>query len=235
MHISKFIGATLILLAIFSCNNSHTTSKADSISVKEPIIIPVEEVEEPIRQLNKISVNTIESDTMNFEEDSNFGIGDDDAFTAEDFTVHRVRDGLVSDDIKKLNDYCLTTSVKSKFSGRDTFMIIIWFPGIAGRRNDTLISVSKLEIFNGDRSSYHNWEKSGGIKKMSLAINQEVLDSAIILENTYKLQIIDFSYRPLYNISGNRDTIKVIVEEIYPGVNGTYGLSELKLDAWRFY
>jgi hypothetical protein len=69
---------------------------------------------------------------------------------------------------------------------------------------------------------------------MSLGINQGIIDT-VVLENTYKMQIVDFSFKPLYNKSGYSDTIKIVVEDIYPGANNTYSISELKLDAKRLY
>ena len=136
----------------------------------------------------------------------------------------------------KLNDYDLTTAAKYHFNGNDTILIVIYFPGLSdGDRRDTLISVKKLDLFNGDRRSYSTWKKSGGIKKISLAINQTVIDTAIFFQNTYKIQEADFSFKPLYSMRGYKDTIRIVVKEIYPGIDNEYNISELKLGARRYY
>ena len=235
------INLVVLLLLICSCNNNKISTgegilsnqtDSDSLNVNSSSL---DKFGDTLHKQNRVFVTTIETDTMNIEEDASFGVGDDDAFTAEDFKLYKIRDGVSYDLSNKLNDYNLTTAVANKFNIRDTFIIVVYFPGLGNKmKQDTNVIVEKLLVFNGDRSNYNNWKKSGGIKKMSLGINQGIIDT-VVLENTYKMQIVDFSFKPLYNKSGYSDTIKIVVEDIYPGANNTYSISELKLDAKRLY
>lgn len=216
------------------CNSSGERDSTQG--VVDTMIKSQQPSRDTLPTVNRVVVSTTENDNMNFEEDSNYGIGDDDAFTAEDFKVYRIKNDSTSPALRGMNDYSLTTAVTGSFSGRDTIILVIWFPGLVNsERKDPLISVSGLSIFNGNRHSYQLWKESGGIRKMSLAINQQVLDTGIILQNTYKHQYLDFSYKTLYNFSGHRDTIKIIVEDIYPEKDNEYSISEIKLDAIRYY
>ena len=238
------INLVALLLFICSCNNNKNRISTEEGALSNQTGLDslnfnsssLDKFDDTLHLQNKAFIITIEKDTMNFEEDASFGVGDDDAFTAEDFKIYRIFDGISYDLSNKLNDYNLTTSVTNKFNIRDTFIIVVYFPGLGNKmKQDTNVIVEKLLVFNGDRNNYNDWKKSGGIKKMSLGINQEIIDT-VALANTYKMQIVDFSFKPLYNKSGNSDTIKIVVEDIYPGTNNnTYSISELKLDAKRLY
>lgn len=185
-----------------------------------------------------LSIEVWESDTFDVESDNNYGVGDDDMFTADDLHIYKLSGEKPVDVAGKLNDYNLTTALRSSFVSdkRDTFILVVNFPGLAGRQKiDTNIVVDKIEIFNGNRKSPVDWKKGGAAKEIVVYKNTVVLGS-LALENTYKKQTINLLRTPLYNVTGATDTIKLVVTSIYPGAkNNTYYLSEVKLRGERRY
>ena len=90
----------LIGIIAGGCNSSNKLPAADDsllskIAASEDTASSVNHstLKDTLDGINKVVVTTIESDTMNFEEDSNYGIGDDDAFSAEDFKVYSIKNG----------------------------------------------------------------------------------------------------------------------------------------------
>ncbi|SHL81397.1 hypothetical protein SAMN05444266_10580 [Chitinophaga jiangningensis] len=106
----------------------------------------------PLDLRNRILLTVIDSDTMDFDSDATYGIGDDDAFTAEDFKVYKVFNGVSYEISDKLNDYYLTISISNRFSRRDIFLLVIYFLGLSNKmQRDTNIIARKLIVFNGNR------------------------------------------------------------------------------------
>jgi hypothetical protein len=244
----RFLLAPSVFLLVMTaaCNNSIPSSKTASDSghhvnvadspttdskVSSSLILMPEEPE------GSLSVSVAASDTFDVESDMAYGVGDDDMFTANDMGVLKLSNGQYINAAHQLNDYNLTTAFSGHLANGqpDTFLLIINFPGLYGGKGDTAIIVNEIEIFNGNRKNLSAWKNNGAVRDV-LVYNGYMLSGAAVLEHTFKSQTIDLSRCPIYNLRGNADTIRLLVNSIYANKkDSTYCLSEIKLWGKRMY
>lgn len=233
----------LLLIAVCGCQNQKIPSgdtttrlvKNDSNIVLETITAsnPSINNKPPSPEIN-------ENDTINYEEDIDYGIGDDDLFQADDFKIIKTTGDTIGSEINKLNDYNLATFYKSNFvTGKnDTLLLIVSFPGLRrGLNRDTTIVIDEISFFNGNRHSKKEWEMSGKVKAISILNNHQLIGD-FKLADTYKYQSIWLNSRSIANIRGTTDTIAIVIKDIYPGIGkeaDSYSLSEIKFGGIKKY
>lgn len=187
-----------------------------------------------------LNVSIYKQDIINPKDDSNYGVGDDDLFSADDFSVIKVKNGKAENVTSKLNDYNLLSAYKGflKPDEFDTLDVIIFFKGLTHLKSaDTLICIKSIDFFNGNRASLSAWKKSGRVEEIALYHNRACLGRAN-MANTFKCQSISFgSSNFVYNRRGQRDTIRVVLKSLYKNsvLPSSYSISELKLNGIKFY
>jgi hypothetical protein len=170
------------------------------------------------------------------QEDSNFGAGDDDLFTGDDdCKIYTLRKG-VPIKTRKLNDYNLQTAYEYKpnmNNKEDTLIAFFDLPGFRSR-NDTILIIDELNIFNGNRKSITDWKKSVKAKNIQLLYRDKCIGN-LTLKNTYKMQTIKLRYNSLVVKGGER--LKIIVTTTYDSLNlkKGYSLSEITFSGIKKY
>lgn len=186
-----------------------------------------------------LSVTVSQIDTFDYERDSQYGVGDDDLFMANQPKVYLVSNGKAKNLAKSLDDYNLTTSADLIMgpSHPDTLILVVEFPGLNSNiSKDTLAMINSIGIYNGKRKSNIDWEKSGKIKNIEVFHNKTFEGYATLL-NTYKYQSVNFK-KPVILNRGRIDTFSIIVKSTYSKklLSGEqYSISEIKLEGEKKY
>lgn len=221
----------LFLWALVSCTQTNAPQKGN-----EPLEVEHSKTE---NNCDTLSVIVSQTDTFDYEADSQYGVGDDDLFTANDPKIYKINNGKWNDISNILDDYNLTTSVDLLLNNKnpDTFCIVVKFPGLTSLSNiDTLGLVNSIAIFNGKRTSVSYWKKSGKVKEIEL-LHNGLSQGCTQLINTYKYQTVNFK-KPIALLKGKSDTFSIIVKSTYPISKielQKYSISEIKLEGERRY
>lgn len=181
-----------------------------------------------------LSVHVAENDTINFDDDSEYGVGDDNIFTYQEFYLVS-SDTIKNIELEKLNDYNLSTAyLNNTFNGKfDTLYIINDYSEYPKVYSDTALVIDNVSIFNGNRLSLNDWEKSIKVKDMEIHHKGQCFGK-FSLENTYKAQFVNLN-NGIPILYGTKDSIMLVIKSVYAPPTNTvgYSISEVKLDGYK--
>ncbi|MDI9312560.1 MAG: hypothetical protein QM535_20280 [Limnohabitans sp.] len=183
-----------------------------------------------------LPVYVSKNDTFDIEADMEYGIGDDDLFSANNFKLYRFDSGVLHDASDMLDDYNLTTAAKFKHKKSDTLFAIFSFPNIISSEKDTLAIIKSITIFNGNRKSMQKWKVSRKIRQLEFFHRGNILGCAE-LQNTFKYQNVNLLHN-IYVHPKQSDTIIIVIKSIYSNTinkSNTYEISEIKIEGEKKY
>jgi hypothetical protein len=213
MNITKMkYSFCVVLILMMSCGDERKEAGTKSVCPALPVSVSI-------------------SDSINADEDAEFGVGDDGLFTAREpqfFSNGNEAPGL--------SDYNLQSAWHDQFNGSspDTLMAVIAFTGFD--QPDTAILINEMFLFNGDRKNLNSWQGSGKIKNIRILFHEQCIGTAV-LENTLKMQTINLKNNQIPIKSGMIDTIKIIVAGLHGSSKKStnYSISEIGFSGIRYY
>ena len=219
---------TFLPLLFIACNSP----KKENLSLNHsPIVSPVKGNFSAI-----LPVILFENDSIDSVADKEYGVGDDDLFSNDNFKIYQIKEGKYVDVSTKLNDYDLTTSVVSTFyqNEKDTIALVVDFKGLYNLNKDTVATINGIDIFNGNRANIEEWTKQGSVQDIKILNDNRIIGRAT-LKKTYKGQTISLENAPIVNLRGKSDTVFVLIESIFNGSakSNSYSISEVKLQGTK--
>ena len=185
----------------------------------------------------RLSCDVVVNDNLDGDLDSDYGIGDDNLFTAAEPVFYIVKKQKVKIISGLLNDYNLQTAFWGRNkSSYDTLCIIFNFKGLAKNKKKPVILINEIDFFNGNRKNLVEWKKSKKIKEIAVVFNNKCIGETT-LQNTYKMQMVKLGNNCLSIYGGRPDTLKLVIKSAYQQVNNDleYAISEIKFSGLKYY
>lgn len=218
----------LFLWALVSCTQTNAPQKGNkSLEV---------EYKKAENDCDTLSITVSEIDTFDYEADSQYGVGDDDFFTYKDFYVVD-NNSSDTESLARMNDYNLLTAyTKATFNNRpDTLFIINDYSDYPKVHSDTAMIIDQIMVFNGNRNSLLEWEKSAKARDVAI-YHSNLCVGEFSLKKTYKMQTVNFGKNKFAIRYGITDSIILVIKNTYPSSElGGYSISEIKLGGERRY